>query len=121
MVQAIKLNRSRWLIFLKAECPCGAYARRLGEPDHTSGLNSVPLSRAGRSAMLESNMLAAALRRATATLRPALLASLLLAVLVGACDSHSGKQAAVDQAPAQPVLVSIVEYQSITPANCSSG
>ena len=65
--------------------------------------------------MLRLTTLAALTTRPAApTRRFPLFGALLLAVLVGACDSQSGKQAAVDQAPAQPVLVSIVEYQSIT-------
>jgi len=48
------------------------------------------------------------------TLHSPLFGALLLAALVGACDSHNGKEAATAQAPARPVLVSTVEYQSST-------
>lgn len=59
-------------------------------------------------------VVAARIRGAAATLGSPLIASLLLAVLVGACDSHSGKEPAAEQAPAQPVLVTLVQYQGIT-------
>jgi RND family efflux transporter MFP subunit len=65
--------------------------------------------------MLRLTTLAAVTTRPAApTLRSPLFGALLLAVLVGACDSRSGKEPAADQAPAQPVLVTTVEYQRIT-------
>jgi len=42
--------------------------------------------------------------------------SLLLAALVGGCDSGIGKERAADQAPDRPVLVAPVQYQSISQA-----
>jgi len=65
--------------------------------------------------MLRSTMLLAAptpTGTATPGFRP--FAFLLLAVLVGACESHTGQDSAADQAPAQPVLVTTVEYQTST-------
>jgi RND family efflux transporter MFP subunit len=38
----------------------------------------------------------------------------LLAISLAACDSDSGKQPAATQAPAQPVLVTLVQYQGMT-------
>jgi RND family efflux transporter MFP subunit len=58
-------------------------------------------------------LVAAPLRASPAALRPAPLASLLLAVLVGACDSGNGKQLAAAPEPARPVLVAPVQYQGI--------
>ncbi len=65
--------------------------------------------------MLRSTMLtAASIRRATATARSPLSGALLLAMLVGACDSSAGKTPAAEQTPTRPVLVTPVQYQSIT-------
>ena len=51
--------------------------------------------------------------RAAATRRSRLLGSLLLALLLGACDSHAEK-APTDTAVAHPVLVATAHYQSMT-------
>jgi RND family efflux transporter MFP subunit len=64
--------------------------------------------------MLRSTILAAALLPgAAATLRSQLVGSLLLAVLVGACDFGPGKEPTSAQPPKHPVLVAPVEYKNI--------
>ena len=63
--------------------------------------------------MLRSTLLAAApIRRAAATLCSPLLGSILLALLVSACDSSAGKETTA-AAPERPVLVASVAYQNV--------
>jgi RND family efflux transporter MFP subunit len=62
--------------------------------------------------MRRSNMLASASLRRAAMHSARIFGSLLLAVLVGACDS--GKEAATEQAPDRPVLVAPVRYTGMT-------
>jgi RND family efflux transporter MFP subunit len=62
--------------------------------------------------MLRFNMAPGPYLPPMAVLRPRLLGSLLLALLVGACDSEKDKKPAAEQ-PA-PVLVTTVHYQSLT-------
>jgi RND family efflux transporter MFP subunit len=65
--------------------------------------------------MLRLTRLAALTTRPAApTRRFPLFGALLLAVLVGACDSHGAKEPATEQAPARPVLVTPVKYQGMT-------
>src|SRR5262245_40243996 len=64
--------------------------------------------------MSRSPIPAASIREAAATGCARLFAALILALLVGACDSNSGKQPGARQEPAQPVLVTTVVYQSLT-------
>src|SRR5262245_19852622 len=53
-------------------------------------------------------------RPAAPTLRFPRFGALLLAALVSACEPHSGKETAAEQAPAQPALVTQVTYQGMT-------
>jgi RND family efflux transporter MFP subunit len=63
--------------------------------------------------MLRSPTLAAdSVHAATATLRTPLLGSILLALLVSACDSSAGKETTAE-APDRPVLVASVAYQNV--------
>ena len=63
--------------------------------------------------MLRSTLLAAApIRRAAATLCSPLLGSILLALLVSACDSSAGKETTAE-APDRPILVASVAYQNV--------
>jgi len=60
------------------------------------------------------------MRQATATLCARLLGTLLLSILVAACDSSTGKDRGADRAPGQPVLVASVNQSSTQARNLAA-